>query len=122
MKFRHPLLSCALLLTISLGWVTASANAAGPANSALAPNVRPRYFPQASRSLRNSVTSGNIAAVSSASFLPGISPGGLVTIFGDNLSDVSGIVVAQTNPLPYVLAGVSVTVNGIDAPLFSVAY
>jgi uncharacterized protein (TIGR03437 family) len=92
-----------------------------PNVSAKAP-TKPRYYPQASRSLKPSVTSGNIAVVNAASFLPGISPGALVTIFGDNLSDVSGTVVAGTNPLPYELAHVSVSINGISAPLFSVAY
>lgn len=60
--------------------------------------------------------------VNAASYLPGISPGGLVTIFGQDLSRVSGTVVANTNPLPFVLGNVSVTVNGRNAPLFSVAY
>jgi uncharacterized protein (TIGR03437 family) len=61
-------------------------------------------------------------AVNAASFLTGISPGGLATIFGQDLSDVTGIVEATTEPLPTVLANVEVDVNGIPAPLFTVAY
>lgn len=64
--------------------------------------------------------SGAPAIVNAASFLPGISPGGLVTIFGENLTSVNGTVVAQTNPLPGELAGVQVLVSGFPAPLYSV--
>ncbi len=60
--------------------------------------------------------------VNAASYLPGISPGGLSTIFGKNLSHVSDVVVANTNPLPTILANVSIRVNGRPAPIFSVAY
>jgi len=60
--------------------------------------------------------------VNAASFLPGISPGGLATIFGNNLTDVSGVVTAGGTPLPFQLAGVEVHVNGTPAPLFSVAF
>lgn len=60
--------------------------------------------------------------VNAASYLPGVSPGGLVTVFGQDLSSVSGVIVAGTNPLPTVLGNVSVTINGVACPLFSVAY
>lgn len=60
--------------------------------------------------------------MNAASFEPGVSPGGLSTVFGTDLTDVTGTVVAGVNPLPLNLAGVSVTVNGVPAPLFSVAY
>ena len=60
--------------------------------------------------------------VNAASFEPGISPGGLATIFGQDLTSVSGTIVANTNPLPTELGGVSVMVNGILAPLFSIAF
>ena len=59
--------------------------------------------------------------VNAASFEEGVSPGGLVTVFGENLTDVTGNVVANSNPWPFVLAGVSVNVNGFPAALFSVA-
>lgn len=64
----------------------------------------------------------DVAVVNAASYLPGISPGGLITIFGNNLSSVTGIVVAGTDPLPNELAGVSVLINGFYAPVFAVAY
>ena len=56
-----------------------------------------------------------------ASFLTGISPGALVTVFGSRLSSVSGIVTANTLPLPRRLGGAAVTVNGVAAPLLAVA-
>ena len=65
---------------------------------------------------------GDAVVVNAASYLPGISPGGLVTIFGHNLTDVNGIVLAGTDPFPDQLAGVSVLINGIYAPIFGVAY
>ena len=60
--------------------------------------------------------------VNAASFEPGVSPGGLATVFGQNLTDVTGTVVANSNPWPFQLAGVSVSVNGNPAALFSVAF
>lgn len=60
--------------------------------------------------------------VNAASYLPGISPGSLATVFGRDLTSVSDVVVAGTNPLPTELAGVSVVVNGRYAPVFSIAY
>jgi uncharacterized protein (TIGR03437 family) len=65
--------------------------------------------------------SGAPAIVNAASFEEGISPGDLVTIFGENLTTISGAVIAQTNPLPNELAGVQVYISGIPAPLYSVA-
>jgi minor extracellular serine protease Vpr len=84
--------------------------------------AKSRYFPESSRKLKPAITSGNVAVVNAASFLPGVSAGALITIFGDDLSDVSGVVVANSDPLPYELAHVSVRINGIRAPIFSVAY
>jgi len=63
-----------------------------------------------------------IAVVNAASFLEGVSPGGLTTVFGTNLTDVSGVVLANSNPFPSTLANVSVYVNGVAAPIFSIAY
>ena len=60
--------------------------------------------------------------VNAASFLPGISPGGLSTIVGKDLTHVDGVLVATTDPLPTLLGNISVRVNGRSAPLFSVAY
>jgi len=56
-----------------------------------------------------------------ASFAAGLSPGSLGTIFGTALSDASGIVQAQTVPLPDTLMTTSLTVGGIAAPLIAVA-
>lgn len=89
---------------------------------AATPKVKEQYFP-AKEAARQATRSGSgTVVVNAASFLPGVSPGGLATVFGTNLSDVTGIVSAGTNPFPLVLANVSVRVNGVPAPMFSVAY
>lgn len=76
---------------------------------ALAPIVRPP-----------AVTAAGIT--NAASFAAGLVPGGIVTIFGTNLTTgVTGVVVAVGLPLPTSLKGTSVTVNGIQAPLFAIA-
>ena len=91
---------------------------AGPAQR----TTKQRYFrdPKAVRALPHDT--GNINVVNAASFLPGVSPGALATVFGTNLTDVNGVVVANSNPFPTTLANVSVMVNGIPAHLFSVAF
>ena len=91
---------------------------AGPAQRA----TKQRYFrdPKAVQALPRDT--GNITVVNAASFLPGVSPGALATVFGTNLTDVTGVVVANSNPFPTILANVSVNVNGIPAHLFSVAF
>lgn len=55
----------------------------------------------------------------SASFAPAIARGGLATIFGTNLSPANGVVVTSANPWPLLLNGVSVTVNGQQARVYS---
>lgn len=71
-----------------------------------------------------------IAAVTNAaSFVRGLVPGGIVSIFGTNLSNVSGIVAADKTPLPTEISGTRVMVSGFAdsglttsaAPLFAVA-
>ncbi len=92
--------------------------------STAAPPPAPKttfYRPQASVKAKT-LQATNVAVVNAASYLPGVSPGGLITIFGDNLSSVTGVVVAGTDPLPNELAGVSVVINGYYAPVFAVAY
>jgi uncharacterized protein (TIGR03437 family) len=64
----------------------------------------------------------DVAIVNSASFLSGVSPGALATIFGHNLTHVSGVIVANTNPFPTVLANVSVLISGVYAPIYTIAY
>ncbi|OFV96604.1 MAG: hypothetical protein A3H28_16190 [Acidobacteria bacterium RIFCSPLOWO2_02_FULL_61_28] len=62
------------------------------------------------------------SVVNGASFLAGVSAGSIITIFGTNLApNVTGVVQASSLPLPTQLVGISVTVNGIPAPLFAVA-
>ena len=57
-----------------------------------------------------------------ASFVAGVTSGGIVTIFGTGLTtDVTGIVLAEQLPLPTQLRGTSVTLSGIAAPLFAIA-
>ena len=64
---------------------------------------------------------GNIVVTNAASFQPGMPQSfSISTIFCTGLN-VQGIMSAQTFPLPYNLAGVTVTVNGAAAPLFAVA-
>ena len=80
-----------------------------PSSQRIAPGSAPRQ------------TSGTVI-VNAASYEAGISPGGLATIFGNDLSTVSGIVLAYRDPLPLELAGVEVWVSGLPAPIYGVAY
>jgi uncharacterized protein (TIGR03437 family) len=54
-------------------------------------------------------------AVNAASFRPVYAPGMLMSVFGAGLAGVQSQ--ARTLPLPYVMGGVSATVNGIPAPV-----
>lgn len=54
-----------------------------------------------------------------AGFLAAVSRGSIATLYGGALADSTGI--ATTVPLPRTLAGVRVTVNGVDAPLWYVS-
>lgn len=59
-------------------------------------------------------------AVNGADFLPGpIAPGSLLTLFGANLAMVDAS--AEFLPLPAKLAGTSISINGISAPLYAVS-
>ena len=63
----------------------------------------------------------NVVVTSGASFQVGLpAKGSIGTIFCTGLS-VQGIVTAPAVPLPFTLAGVTVTVGGAPAPLFAVA-
>ncbi|MBI2818920.1 MAG: hypothetical protein HYX73_02985 [Acidobacteria bacterium] len=60
--------------------------------------------------------------VNGASFAPGsgaVAPGSIIAIFGTNLAATTAF--AQTLPLPATLEGTSVTIGGINAPLFYVS-
>ena len=61
------------------------------------------------------------AVVDGATFKGALVPGGLATIFGSNLVTGSATGQASSLPLPTTLAGVSVTVAGIPAPLVFVS-
>ncbi len=82
------------------------------------------YRPQHSRlkPAQAPLAPGSPVVVNAASYLAGISPGGLATVFGEDLTSVNGVVLAGTDPLPTVLAGVEVSVNGRSAPIFGVAF
>jgi uncharacterized protein (TIGR03437 family) len=87
------------------------------------PYFRPKDAHQKQQALKTRPRdSSGPVVVNAASYLSGISPGGLATIFGDDLTTVSGVVVAGVDPLPTSLSGVSVLVNGVAAPIFSIAY
>jgi len=66
------------------------------------------------------ITSASV--VNAASMAAGLVPGSIATAFGVGITLTGGIVQAAATPLPQELGGVSVTVNGIRAPLFAVAY
>lgn len=78
------------------------------------------YFRQ--RTAQKSRGASGTVVVNAASFESGMSPGGLATVFGIDLTSVNGVLLAGTNPLPTLLGGVQVIVNGLAAPIFSVAY
>src|SRR6202042_1019690 len=54
-----------------------------------------------------------------ASFRQGFAPGMVLTVFGSGLAPATYS--ANTLPLPGQLAGVSATINGVDAPLYYVS-
>jgi len=86
-----------------------------------APKLRTRYFPQRNSPKEATSQPPGISLVNAASFLPGVCPGGLATIFGQDLSDITGSITATTTPLPIELAGIQVQVNGIYAGMYSIA-
>jgi uncharacterized protein (TIGR03437 family) len=64
---------------------------------------------------------GNIVVTNAASFQVGLPiPGSIATLFCTGLN-IQGTVNAQGLPLPFNLAGVTVTMDGPPAPLFAVA-
>lgn len=59
--------------------------------------------------------------VDGASFQPRYSPGMILSVFGSTLAP-AGIAESASNvPLPVTMAGVSATVNGVEAPLYYVS-
>jgi uncharacterized protein (TIGR03437 family) len=55
-----------------------------------------------------------------ASFVSGVTPGAITTLFGTHLSNVTGINLVSGLPLQTSFLGTSLTVNAIPAPLFAV--
>ena len=74
----------------------------------------PRVFAQAPE-----INPGGIVNAASYSAQPGIAPGSLVSLFGRNLAAVT--VSASSLPLPTTLAGTSVMIGGVAAPLLFVS-
>ena len=54
-----------------------------------------------------------------ASYTQAFAPGGIVSVFGTQLAPATGV--ADTVPLPTILAGTWATINGIAAPLYFVS-
>lgn len=93
-----------------------------PANAiSLGSNQATLATAEASQCLPPPPTFSELGVTNGASFAPGLSAGSIATIFGNNLSTVTGIVQASSIPLPLEMEGTSVTVNGIAAPLFALA-
>jgi uncharacterized protein (TIGR03437 family) len=59
--------------------------------------------------------------VNAASFVQGIAPGSLVTLFAAGVLDDPGVLNAAGVPVATTLGGVSVTVNGVNAPILLIA-
>jgi len=84
----------------------------------------PFYRPHSNRRISSAKPrqTADAVIVNTASYESGISPGALATIFGQNLTMVSGTVLANTSPLPTRLAGVEVFVSGYSALIYGIAY
>ena len=79
-------------------------------------NSVPQYFDVPVMFVVGGSTATTISAVAnSASFKTQVSPGMLMSVFGTGLANSSAT--NSGNPLPYALAGVSATVNGLAAPV-----
>lgn len=81
----------------------------------------PYYRAKAMSHVRPRAGGGSVV-VNAASFEDGISPGALATVFGSDLTSVNGTIIAPGFPLPTILANVSVMVDGVPAPIYSVAF
>jgi uncharacterized protein (TIGR03437 family) len=102
------------LITIALAIPFLSSTAPAPAKSHL------RYFRQYRGIPAKPHDTGGPAVVNGASFLPGVCPGGIAIITGQNLNNTGVETAANGTPLPDQLAGITVYVNGIAAPLYSI--
>jgi uncharacterized protein (TIGR03437 family) len=61
------------------------------------------------------------STTNAASYASGLTPGGIATVFGTGLSVANGVLWAPSLPLPRSLAGTTVFVNGMQAPLLAIA-
>jgi uncharacterized protein (TIGR03437 family) len=91
-------------------WLNGSPPASGQTREAVVSNFA--YEPYVSDPTAPVATT----LVNGASFLPGVSPGSAFSLFGQTLA--SQVLQAGGYPLPLSLGNVSVTVNGLTAPLF----
>jgi len=107
---------------MKLVWATLLIGAALPGSLALGAEPQPFFRQREASQAENKRSASSTVVVNAASYENGISPGGLATVFGINLTSVSGTVVSSTDPWPTRLAGVTVLVNGLPAPIFSIAY
>jgi uncharacterized protein (TIGR03437 family) len=85
------------------------------------PFFRPHYSARKATGVKPRLSDDTVI-VNAASYEEGISPGGLATIFGENLTTVSDVVLANSDPLPLHLAGVQVFISGLPAPIYGIAY
>ena len=115
-------------LTGSAGTATATLVVQGPELPQGSGTITATYNGSNSASVTVSVTqsgsgSGVAPAITSvsngASFKPAFAPGGVLSVFGSNLSPVTQA--ASSLPLPLTVSGVEVLVNGIVAPLYYAA-
>lgn len=78
--------------------------------AALAINVAPTV---------KAAQAGTVTLVNAASYDAAVAPGSIGALFGTAMATQTAI--ASTVPLPKTLAGVTVKINGLDAPLFFVS-
>lgn len=67
------------------------------------------------------LVSANSVTNAARPFTSGLPLGGIATLFGKGITNVTGIVSATSMPLPAEISGTSVILNGIRAPLLAVA-
>jgi uncharacterized protein (TIGR03437 family) len=116
------------VLTGSVGTATATLAVSGLQLPSGSGTITAAYNSTSTASVTVNVTesgSGSTAApaiagvTNGASFKQGFAPGSILTVFGSNLSPVTES--APSVPLPLLISGVEVLVNGIVAPLYYVA-
>ncbi len=67
------------------------------------------------------LAAAGLSVVNAASFELGLVPGSIASVFGPGITSAAGTVQAGQGALPRELGGVSLTLNGIAAPLYAVA-